>query len=241
MQYLEDIKARLDNLTNSQERYLELNKVRERLLEDIDTIQTSLTKIRKHASTELVSKIQNELHALGMNNAKIDVDFGVIPEKYSRSGKDAIELMFSANTGFDLKPLNKVVSGGEMSRVMLAYKSVVSTVDSVQTIVFDEIDTGLSGNVASVVAKYLARLSTKGQVIAVSHLPQICAMADTNIKVEKFSDEVSTRTTAKILNDDELIIEIARLMGASSSNQGLTVSRDLKEQSNKYKISLAVS
>ena len=143
--------------------------------------------------------------------------------------------MFSANIGFELKPMNKVVSGGEMSRVMLAYKIVVSEVDNIHTIVFDEIDTGLSGKIASVVAEYMARLSKTKQILAVSHLPQICAMADINIKVEKSSDKTTTHTQAVVLKDVELFKEIARLMGASDDEKGIEVCKDLKQKANEYK------
>ena len=175
---------------------------------------------------------------LGMPNAKIDILFSRISEDFSQTGFDRVEFMFSSNLGFELKPLNKVVSGGEMSRVMLAYKIVVSTVDDIGTIVFDEIDTGLSGNIATVVAEYMARLSLNKQIIAVSHLPQICAMADCNIKVEKHSDSSTTRTQAKALQGENLIKEIARLMGADENADGLAVSENLKNKSERYKFEL---
>ena len=143
--------------------------------------------------------------------------------------------MFTSNLGFELKPLNKVVSGGEMSRVMLAYKIVVASVDDISTIVFDEVDTGLSGNIASVVAEYMARLSLSKQILAVSHLPQICAMADKNIKVKKYSDKITTKTQALELQGVELYEEIGRLMGVEIDEKGIEVSRILKEKSNNYK------
>ena len=125
-----------------------------------------------------------------------------------------------------------------MSRVMLAYKIVVSSVDDIHTIVFDEIDSGLSGNIATVVAEYMARLSKTKQIVAVSHLPQICAMADQNVKVEKFSDAVTTHTKATILKDDLLYMEIARLMGAEENEQGVQVAKNLKLKNEEYKLKL---
>lgn len=121
---------------------------------------------------------------------------------------------------------------------MLAYKIVVSSVDDIHTIVFDEIDSGLSGHIASVVAEYMARLSKTKQILAVSHLPQICAMADCNIKVEKFSDDVTTHTQATILTGDILLAEIARLMGVVENQQGIIVSKELKQKSENYKYNL---
>lgn len=236
--YFSDISIKLDNLINSSEKYKQLTAEKEKVLTKIDEIQNRLTDIRKKSAKELVEKMETELKVLGMPNAKMDICFSRIDERFSYLGCDQVEFMFSSNLGFEVKPLNKVVSGGEMSRVMLAYKIVVSEVDSIHTIVFDEIDSGLSGNIALVVAEYMARLSLNKQIIAVSHLPQICAMADCNIKVEKYSDKTSTHTQANLLKDDELLKEIARLMGANLDEKGLSVSRDLKNKLNIYKNNL---
>lgn len=238
MKYYYDITKKLDNLINGQERYLQLNAEKEKVLNEISAIQEKLTAIRKKSAKGLIEKLQTELRTLGMPNARVDVEFTKIMEPYSYMGADRVEFMFSSNLGFELKPLNKVVSGGEMSRVVLAYKIVVSDVDDIQTIIFDEIDSGLSGNIASVVGEYMARLSLKKQIIAISHLPQICAMADYNIKVEKYSDAHTTHTKATVLNENNLYEEIARLMGANINERGLEISRDLKQKSNEYKLKI---
>lgn len=238
MEYYDDVATKLNNLINSAERYSELQEKKKALLEKIDVVQDHLSDIRKKSAKELEQKMQKELQTLGMPAARIEIAFSKIDDRYSYIGYDRVEFMFSANLGFELKPLNKVVSGGEMSRVMLAYKIVVSSVDEIQTIVFDEIDSGLSGKIASVVAEYMARLSRQKQIIAISHLPQICAMADENIKVEKYSNSVTTNTLATYLEGELLFTEIARLMGANDVDKGIIVSKDLKEKSNKYKMSL---
>lgn len=238
MEYYDDVATKLNNLINSAERYSELQEKKKALLEKIDVVQDHLSDIRKKSAKELEQKMQKELQTLGMPAARIEIAFSKIDDRYSYIGYDRVEFMFSANLGFELKPLNKVVSGGEMSRVMLAYKIVVSSVDEIQTIVFDEIDSGLSGKIASVVAEYMARLSRQKQIIAISHLPQICAMADGNIKVEKHSNSVTTNTLATYLEGEPLFTEIARLMGANDVDKGIIVSKDLKEKSNKYKMSL---
>ena len=236
--YFEEIKVKLDNLINGQAKYEELNNQKEKVLNEIDKMQEDLSKIRKDSAVKLKEKMQEELRFLGMPNAVIDIEFSRIVERYSTTGFDKVEFMFSSNLGFEPRALNKVVSGGEMSRVMLAYKIVVSNVDDIHTIVFDEIDSGLSGNIAMVVAQYMARLSLNKQIIAVSHLPQICAMADFNIQVEKYDKENRTHTRAKILNNDELLKEIARLMGADNNNLGLNISSELKDKCNLYKSTL---
>lgn len=237
-EYYNNISNKLNNLKNSKEKYDELNLQKEKILNKIDLIQEKLSETRKISANKLKIVLESELKTLGMPNAKIDIEFSKINERYSYSGFDRVEFMFSSNIGFELKPLNKVVSGGEMSRVMLAYKIVVASVDDISTIVFDEVDTGLSGNIALVVAEYMARLSLNKQVIAVSHLPQICAMADRNIKVKKYSTDVTTKTSAEVLLNEKLYEEIGRLMGVEIDNKGIEVSKILKEKLNNYKNSL---
>lgn len=236
--YFEKTKISLENLLNSTEKYNELTEKKNSILLKIDEKQAEISELRQKSAKVLNAEIERELKVLGMPNAKMSIEFTRTAERYTLTGFDRVEFMFSANLGFELKPLNKVVSGGEMSRVMLAYKIVVSSVDNISTIIFDEVDSGLSGNIASVVAEYMARLSRKKQVIAVSHLPQICAMADNNVKVEKYSDEKSTHTKSTILKDENLLKEIARLMGAEVDETGLLSAKNLKDKSTNYKLSL---
>ena len=233
--YYLEIKEKLKNLLNSEEKYKELTIKKENILKNIEKIQNKLHLIRIESAEKLKKEMQKELQILGMPNARMDIEFSRIEEAFSSTGFDRVEYMFSSNLGFELKPLNKVVSGGEMSRVMLAYKIVISKIDDIQTIIFDEIDTGLSGGIATVVAEYMARLSNNKQIIAVSHLPQICAMADCNIKVEKFSDGVTTHTKSTILSGKNLYEEIARLMGAELNELGIETSKNLKIKCDEYK------
>ena len=236
--YYEEIVGKLDNLIYGQEKYEKLCAEKEQVLEQINLVQNKLTNVRKESAEKLKKELENELKILGMPNAKLDIAFDKIAEPFSLLGADKVEFMFSANMGFELKPLNKVVSGGEMSRVMLAYKIVLSSVDDIHTIVFDEIDSGLSGNIASVVAEYMARLSKNKQILAVSHLPQICAMADTNIKVEKHSENNKTISQSIVLTGELLHQEIARLMGANIDEVGMLASANLKYKSDAYKKSI---
>lgn len=233
IEYLHKTEDNLFNLNNSAELYQKLHTEREQIVENLLQEQEKLTDLRKKTAKILCKKMEDELRTLGMPNAQLDIKFERIAEQYSSTGADRVDFMFSSNLGFELKELNKVVSGGEMSRVMLAYKIVVSEVDEIQTIVFDEIDSGLSGNIAMVVAEYMARLSKNKQIIAVSHLPQICAMADNNLKVEKHSAFGTTKTQATHLEGKNLFAEIARLMGVASTNT--TVAAELKQKCNNYK------
>ena len=235
MKYKEKIAQSLFNIQNSTEIYEKLCTEREQIVENILKTQDKLTILRKATAKELCAKMQDELRALGMPNARLEIKFERIPEKYSSTGADRVEFMFSSNLGFELKELNKVVSGGEMSRVMLAHKIVVSEVDNIQTIVFDEIDSGLSGNIAMIVAEYMARLSKNKQIIAVSHLPQICAMADHNLKVEKQTKDNTTTTKATCLEGENLYAEIGRLMGVANT-KNIEVAKELKQKCTNYKL-----
>ncbi len=235
--YFVDTSEKLGNLINSEERYNQLNKDRDIVLSQIFGLQTEISKIRKQNAQAMQSKIGEELQKLGMPNARFVIQFDKIPEDFSRKGNDAIEFMFSANIGFDVKPLNKIASGGEISRFMLAYKIVVNNLDGIDTLIFDEIDTGISGNIAMVVAKCMGRLSKMKQLIVVTHLPQICAMADTNFFVEKSGDTI-TKSNISLIQNDNLTREIARLMGLMDE-KGLNFARELKLQAETYKNNLS--
>ena len=146
--------------------------------------------IRINNAKNIVEEISSHLQDLHLNNVNFEITFNKIEEvSFQKEGIDQIDFLISFNKGEPMKPLSKTASGGELSRFMLALKTVLGDNLPMQTKIFDEIDSGLSGNIATVVANYLARLSQKKQIIAVSHLPQICAMADTNIKVEKYDKD----------------------------------------------------
>ncbi len=238
--YYQEISNKLENLLNSNKKYEKLLENKKIILEKINLIQNEISNKRKIAAKDLAKNLENELKVLGMPNAKMEINFSKIAEEFSYDGFDFVEFMFSANLGFELKPLNKVVSGGEMSRVVLAYKILLSGVDEIHTIVFDEIDSGLSGNIASVVAEYMARLSINKQVLAVSHLPQICAMADQNIHVSKSSYGGRTNSQSVVLQGDKLLLEIARLMGVGSDELGLKTGLQLKSKCEAYKTNLKI-
>lgn len=235
--YYEDIKYKLDNLINSESLHKQLIKQQQELLNEIKTIQDQITYVRTKNSINFASKIQKEISLLGMPNANVQIKLDKRNELYTRKGQDCVEFMFSANIGFDCKPLAKVASGGELSRFMLAYKIVVADLDEISTLIFDEIDTGLSGKMASVVAECLAKLSRYKQVITISHLPQLASMADANFRVEKYSDK-STHTRLNQIKDRELYFEIARLMGVGENAQALQIAQENKLQCERFKNNL---
>ena len=237
IKYYDEISAKLDNLINSEARHRELLQKQEVLIDKIAQVQNQITNIRTKNSIEFAGKIQNEISLLGMPNASVQIKLDKRSEPYTRKGQDLVEFMFSANLGFDCKPLAKVASGGELSRFMLAYKIVVADLDQIDTLIFDEIDTGLSGKMAEVVAECLAKLSRYKQVITISHLPQLASMADTNFRVEKYSDN-TTHTRLTQIKDRELYIEIARLMGVGENAQALQVAEQSKLRCNEFKSKL---
>ena len=234
IKYYDDISAKLNNLINSESLHKELLGKQEDLLNKIDKVQSKITTIRTRNSVEFADKIQNEISLLGMPNAEVKIQLSKRAEKYTRKGCDLVEFMFSANLGFECKPLAKIASGGELSRFMLAYKIVVADLDDIGTLIFDEIDTGLSGKMAGVVAECLAKLSRCKQVITISHLPQLASMADTNFRVEKYSDD-TTHTRLTQIKDRELYFEIARLMGVGENAQALQVAQESKYKCNEFK------
>ena len=235
--YYDDISIKLQNLINSEALHNDLLQKQEKVLNQIAEVQNQITNIRTKNAISFAGKIQDEISLLGMPNASVKINLSKRSEQYTRKGQDFVEFMFSANIGFECKPLAKIASGGELSRFMLAYKIVVAELDEINTLIFDEIDTGLSGKMASVVAECLAKLSRYKQVITISHLPQLASMADTNFRVEKYSDQ-TTHTKLTKISDRELYFEIARLMGVGENAQALQVAQESKLKCNEFKNNL---
>lgn len=234
--YLLDITKKYDNLINSEQRYNELSSEKENILKNITNLQNLISTKRKKVCSHLEMNIENCIKSLGMKNAKFKINIQQIDEPYSRNGKDSVEFMFSSNLGFDIQPLKKVASGGEMSRVMLGIKIIISHIDDIDTLIFDEIDTGLSGNTAQVVAENLYKLSKEKQIISISHLPQIASFADQNYKVEKFTNNGTTISRIKQLNENETYIELSRLMGADSSEKSISLAKEIRKKNLKQNV-----
>lgn len=198
---LQDIEADVDS------RRLEKSRIEEMLKNETE----SLTRLRQSAAYNLQAKIQDELENLNFNDANFSICFNP-KEKYDPNGMDDVEFLLSANVGEPLKPLSKIASGGEMSRIMLALKKIISEYDGIETMIFDEIDTGISGETAAVISNVLSQISESHQVICITHLPPIAAAADHNYRIEKSSDDERTYTTMMHLSESEKITEIARLL-----------------------------
>jgi len=178
-----------------------------------------LSTRRKAASKDLMRETIAELNGMGMPHAAMETAFTEIPkEQLSETGVDSVAFLLSANRGEPVKPLIKVASGGEMSRIMLAMKAALSDADRIETLIFDEIDTGISGMVANAVAGKMRALGRKHQVLCVTHLPQIAAFADAQYVAYKFSDAEKTHSITRRLTEAERPKEIARIMGSGEND-----------------------
>ena len=186
---------------------LEYSRIEEMLANETE----NLTRLRKSSADSLQGKIQAELENLNFNNAQISIDFDAAPD-FSPNGVDKVEFLLTTNVGEPLKPLSKIASGGEMSRIMLAFKKVIGEYDGIGTMIFDEIESGIRGETADIVAKELGQISKSHQLIIITHLPQIAASAEHNYRIEKSDDNFRTYTVINELSEKEKITEIARLL-----------------------------
>ena len=191
----------------------------EKAVASFGTLAKELSARRKAAAKELMRETIAELNEMGMPHAAMETAFTEIPkEQLSETGIDEVAFLLSANRGEPVKPLIKVASGGEMSRIMLAMKAALSDADRIETLIFDEIDTGISGMVANAVAKKMRALGRKHQVLCVTHLPQIAAHADVQYVAYKYSDAEKTHSVTRRLTEAERPKEIARIMGSDEND-----------------------
>lgn len=210
LEYLAQITKEYSLLTGSDLSSEDLEKELKRLEKSLVTLAQDLSDQRHDLAQDLENEIQQELADLYMDKARFQVRFS--KAKFNREGNEAVEFYISTNPGEDFKPLVKVASGGELSRLMLAIKSAFSRKEGKTSIVFDEVDTGVSGRVAQAIAAKIHKIGQNGQVLAISHLPQVIAAADYQFYIEKISDEHSTVSTVRLLNREERIEEIAKML-----------------------------
>ena len=210
LEYLAQITKEYSLLTGSDLSSEELEKELKRLEKSLVSLAQDLSDQRHALAQALENEIQQELADLYMDKARFQVRFS--KAKFNREGNEAVEFYISTNPGEDFKPLVKVASGGELSRLMLAIKSAFSRKEGKTSIVFDEVDTGVSGRVAQAIAAKIHNIGQNGQVLAISHLPQVIAAADYQFYIEKISDAHSTVSTVRLLNREERIEEIAKML-----------------------------
>ena len=218
LEYLEKCRGELEDIELSEEKVIELERRRAEALEKARTLAQKLSKRRKDAARSLERQIIGQLSELNMKGVKFTVEFAPVggEEGLDKNGCDQVRFLMSANAGERPDRISRIASGGELSRIMLAMKNVLSENDSVGTMVFDEIDTGVSGIAAQRVGEKLSALSDGKQVLCVTHLPQIAAMADVHFVIEKQQRESRTYTSVKRLDIDGRKHEIARLTGGDN-------------------------
>ena len=232
-----DAGTKLNELENAEALAAELDAKLDKLKAEYNVAADELSKVRRAAGDRLKRDVLNELKDLGMAKAMFDVALsdasGGEPRK---GGRETAEFMLSANPGEPLKPLEKVASGGELSRIMLCFKSIFADNDRVPTLIFDEIDTGISGRTAAVVGEKMLGIAKKHQVIGVTHLAQIAALADAHLMVRKYDDGKNTFVETRQLNEEEKVQRIAQMMdGESDSPSALTHARELIARADKIK------
>lgn len=211
---LENSQNELDELSGAEQSLDELNKEKERLLAEVSKKAKALSDHRKKAGERFVSQVTEELEFLNMPKVKL-----VVKQKTGKltiNGMDSIEFLISANLGEEPKPIAKIASGGELSRIMLALKNVIAEKDSIGTLIFDEIDTGVSGRAAQKIGIKLKQISRLRQVLCVTHLAQMAVMADNHLLIEKNIQGDRTVTTVRTLDHEQRKYEIARIMGGEN-------------------------
>ncbi len=220
--YLETATAELSMIQSDEAELEELSAEITRLSDELVSVGEKLSKSRELAADDFAKRVSQSLEAMNMQNVKFIVN--IKESKYTRVGRDEVEFLISANAGESVKPLSKVASGGELSRVMLAIKSAIADKDNVDTLIFDEIDTGISGRAASKVAAELKRVSEKRQVICVTHLAQIASAAKSHFLIEKSTKNDKTYTDVILLGEEARIGEIARIMSGDNITENTLVS-----------------
>lgn len=220
IEYRDRLEAELNVLTDGDNQVDALEAAYADAVNTFGKLAKMLSDRRKEAARVLCKEAVGQLNDMGMQSAKLEAAFTELSvDQLSETGIDAVEFLLSANRGEPLKPLTKVASGGEMSRIMLAMKAALSDADRIETLVFDEIDTGISGMVANTVARKMRALGEKHQVLCVTHLPQIAAYADAQYVAYKYSDTQKTHSITRRLTESERPKELARIMGGEETDQ----------------------
>ena len=230
LEYREKIEQELDKIENAEE----YNNKLKTQIKEIETEMTEkaqeMHEIRKLAGSKLSLEINNELQELEMKNAKISVNVKYVEKEFFTTGKDIVKFYIATNVGEEEKELSKIASGGEMSRIMLAIKKVLAEYDNISILVFDEIDTGISGKAANSVGNKLKSIAGNHQVLCISHLPNIVAQADYNYFISKNVIEDRTKTQIKLLKENEVIEEIARISSGEINEVTMQYATELRNR-----------
>ncbi|NLY44533.1 MAG: DNA repair protein RecN [Tissierella sp.] len=226
----------LEKLINYENEIKDLTKKINEFERKLFVLSKELSKSRKSIALVLEKKITKELNELNMHNVNFKVDIREL-DYLSSDGIDNIEFLISTNIGEDLKPMSKIASGGEMSRIMLGFKSILAEYDGIPTLIFDEIDTGISGRTAQVVGEKIYKIARERQVISISHLPQIAAIADSQYSIYKETKEGKVSTFIKKLDEEDRINEFAKLLGGVDLTETtINHAKELLAMTKKFKI-----
>ncbi|WP_209123099.1 DNA repair protein RecN [Alkalihalobacillus sp. BA299] len=213
LEYAAKVEEELDTLVNKDDRIQALQKELDAVVLDLEVEANALSKIRKETAEQLSAAVHQQLQALYMEKTKFSVEMNKLPRgRFTEEGMDTAEFFLSTNPGEPLKPLSKVASGGEISRIMLAMKTIFSSGQGVTSLIFDEVDTGVSGRVAQAIAEKINQIAERSQVLCITHLPQVAAMADQHLYISKQQIKERTKTNVRELTNEEKIIEIARMI-----------------------------
>lgn len=239
-EYLTKIKEEFELLSDCKGQYVALSTEKQKLLKRIYAVCCEMTALRKKTGTSFCKRVTEELKTLNIEHAQFAIEYNEYSEedalRANTNGLDEIRFLFSANAGEPMKPLGKIISGGEMSRFMLAMKTQLSEVNEICTYVFDEIDAGISGKTAKVVGEKLARISKTTQIIAVSHLAQIAVMSDNEYLIEKTEEHGKTLTRVQELDKQSKVKEIVRLLGGNDGDEyAVKHAEELLNQAKEYK------
>lgn len=226
LEYAATIQDELDEIRNFDSRLQQLQDKLHELAADLAVEALEMSAIRKNLAVKLSLAIEEQLRELHMERARFQIDVrqehdesGIevegIKRRIDASGIDMVEFMIAPNPGEPLRPLAKIASGGELSRVMLAIKAILATTDQVQTLIFDEVDTGVSGRVAQAIAEKLAKVGDNRQVLCITHLPQVASFADAHFVIHKEMNDRETTTQVQLLHEEERVVELARMLGGA--------------------------
>lgn len=239
LEALDEKIERLDTLINSDEYITKLKDRINELIDEMNQVCQSLHDKRVGIAEHLQSLIMSEMTDLNFNNVQFLIEVRK-NDTFSSNGYDSVEFLISLNSGEDVKPLKNIASGGEISRIMLAIKSVIADRDITGTMIFDEIDTGISSRTAQYVAEKMHNISKSHQIICITHLPQIAAMADTHFYVYKEVSDNKTITCMRELDKESQINELARFLGGSKITENVMENaKEMKQLANDYKVNNA--
>ncbi|MBN6186003.1 DNA repair protein RecN [Aneurinibacillus sp. BA2021] len=226
LEYAASIEDELDSMENRETRIEELQKKLKEVALDLAVDAAELSQIRKQVASVLARSIEQELAELHMGRARFEIAVNQQEDarglevdgtrlRVHAKGIDNVEFMIAPNPGEPLRSVSKIASGGELSRIMLAMKTILADAENIDTMIFDEVDTGVSGRAAQAIAEKLVRVSRKRQVLSITHLPQVASMADTHLRIEKHMNEAETETKVQPLSQEERVIELARMLGGA--------------------------